>query len=138
MTWSTLETEHEGFPLLLRRPDYPDIWQFKKQFPQLISIHHSLEKVTANGLPEKKYNKTLADFDDSMCSLFEKTQQGIIFLVETYGGNRSYYYYTSLEYDIAPLIKKIKRQYKVSLETSSIVDKRWNFLKKYPIEIFSK
>lgn len=138
MTWSTLEKEYEGFPLLLRRPDHADIWQFKKQFSQLVSIYHLLDKVTANGLPEKKYNKTLADFDHSMCSLFEKNKQGIIFLTETFGGKRAYYYYTSQDYDIAPLLKKIKRQYKVSIEVYCNVDKRWGFLKKYPVEIFPK
>lgn len=135
MTWSTLETEHEGFPLLLRRPDYEDIWKLRKQYPELILIEHLLDKVDKNGLPKKTYNKTLAEFDDAMCSLFDKTGNGIIFLIETFAGRRNYFYYAN-DVDLQSIARKIKRKYKMRLETTSRPDKKWSFITKYPIEIF--
>ena len=81
---------------------------------------------------------TLADFDATMCSLLEDTDNGLIFLIETFGGKRTYYYYTTPDFEIDSLVKKLKRKYKVKLESWSQSDKLWGFITKYPIEIFSK
>lgn len=104
MTWSTSEIEYEGLPLLLRRPDYPNIWKFKGKFTQIVTVEHLLEKVKQNGLPNRVYNKSLADFDNYMCTLLDHTGNGIIFLIETFAGKRNYYYYTLPFFNIDPLI----------------------------------
>ena len=138
MTWSTSEIEHEGFPLLLRRPDHTNIWQFKETFPQLISVEHHLEKTTDNGLPDHGYNKTLLDFDSYMCDLFAKSSNGIIFLIETFGGKRNYYYYTRSDYDIDPRLQEAKKQFNVRLSSWQKLDEGWGFLASYPIDVFQK
>jgi Family of unknown function (DUF695) len=136
MTWSTSEIEYEGFPLLLRKPDYNNIWQYKEHLTQLITIEHLLDKVSPNGLPEKNYNKSLASFDEYMCALIDKDTNGIIFLIETFAGKRNYYYYTLPHHDISKLIEKAKIYFKVKLTTTVKEDNGWGFFKEYPVELF--
>lgn len=138
MTWSTSEIEYEGLPLLLRKPEHANVWQFKDRLTKLVSIEHLLDKVNSDGLPEKKYNSTLNDFDHFMCSLFEKSTDGIIFLIETFSGKRNYYYYTLPDFNIDPLIEKAKLKFKVNLDSWTQADLSWGFLDDYPVQIFTK
>ena len=136
MTWSNLEMEYEGFPLLLRRPDHPNIWRYKNKFTQLVLVEHTLEKVKKNGLPEGTYNKSLSDFDEQMCTLLDKTDKGIIFLIETFAGKRNYYYYIEQGFNIKHIVNNAKKNFKVNLEASINDDTGWGFLKEYPVNIF--
>ncbi len=136
MTWSTSEIEYEGLPLLLRKPDHENIWRFKDKLTKLVSIEHHLDTVTSDGLPEKKYNSKLSDFDHYMCSLFDKSNDGIIFLIETYSGKRIYYYYTSPTFNIEPLIETTKHKFKLTLEGWTQDDTGWGFLDEYPVKLF--
>ena len=136
MTWSTSEIEYEGFPLLLRKPDHFNIGLFRDRFTRLVTIVHSLEKVSSDGLPDRNYNNTLKDFDHYMCSLLEGTNDGIIFLIETFAGKRNYYYYTLPLFDINPLIERGKKIFKVSLQVTVKEDFGWGFLKEYPVQLF--
>jgi hypothetical protein len=138
MTWSTSEIEYEGLPLLLRSPDHSNVWEFKKRLTKLVSIVHLLDKVNSDGLPERKYNLTLADFDYFMCSLFDKSTDGIILLIETFSGKRNYYYYTLPDFNIDPLIEKAKIKFKVNLDSWTQADLNWGFLDDYPVQIFPK
>lgn len=138
MTWATSEIDYEGLPLLLRKPDHQNIWRFQDRLTKLVSIEHLLDKVNSNGLPEKKYNSTLYDFDYYMCSLFDKSSDGIIFLIETFSGKRNYYYYTLPDIRIDPLIEKARLKFKVNLESWTQADIGWGFLDDYPVQIFTK
>ncbi|HLK29269.1 MAG TPA: hypothetical protein VKT28_11880 [Puia sp.] len=104
---------------------------------KLVAIEHLLDKVNSNGLPEKQYNSTLSDFDHFMCTLFDKSKDGIIFLIETLSGKRIYYYYTMADKNIDPLIEKLKLDFKVNLDNWMQDDTGWGFLKEYPVEIYS-
>ncbi len=136
MTWSTTEIEYEGFPLLLRRPDYKNIWKYQQSLTQLVAVGHLLDNTTPNGLPEKNYNQMLATFDDYMCNLFDTSPEGFIFLIETFGGKRNYYYYTLPHYDISKLVDQAKLDFKVKLTIAIQDDNGWGFFKDYPIELF--
>jgi hypothetical protein len=138
MTWFRSEKEYEGLPLLLRYPNYSNVWQFESRLTKLVSIEHILDKVNTNGLPEAKYNSTLAEFDYYMASLFDKSSDGIILLVETFSGKRNYYYYTLPNFNFDPLIEKAKLKFKVSLDSWSQLDINWGFLKEYPFQILPK
>lgn len=137
MTWSTMKSEHEGFPLYLRKPNYTNIYEFKDRFPLLLRVAQILEKVKDNGLPEGDYNLSLMDFDESMTELFDEEKEGVVFLVETFGGERGYYYFISDTVDYIKRIKKIKEKYKnVTLDTSTKIDTDWGFLEKYPTKLY--
>lgn len=137
MTWSTSEIEYDNFPLLLRKPDYADIWEFKNKFTQLVRIEHLLENTKKDGLPEKSYNKLLADFDHHMCTSLLSFDKGIIFLIETFAGKRNYYYYSLPNLIITNKVNKTSINYKVTLETNYQNDLDWGFLKEYPVELYS-
>lgn len=137
MTWSTTEIEHEGFPLLLRKPDHKNIGPYKSKYSKLLSVTHSFDKVKDDGLPESNYNSTLADFDNKMCSLFENSSDGIIILIETFGGERNYYYYISSTADFEPRLDIIKTEFNIAnLTTTLKEDKNWGFLDNYPTKLY--
>ena len=137
MTWLRVDTVYKKFPLNLRRPDYQDVWSYRKKFPVLYYVTQSLEKVTPNGQPEYHYNETLTAFDAAMCQLLPDPETGIIFLVATFGGLRHYYYYVSDAAAMEPLIAEIKTQFPgnaVAITTKP--DKKWAFLRNYPVKLY--
>lgn len=135
MEWLTTKTEYEGFPLYLRIPNYDNIWQFKSRFQNLILITHHFDKVTENGLPTSDYNKTLIDFDEETVNLI--TDNGIIFLIETYGGARNYWFYDKDKEHTIKAFEILKNQHQhknIELEISH--DPEWNFITDYPVKLY--
>ena len=138
MTWSTKEIEYEGLPLLLRRPNHTDVWNFKRVFSKLISIEHHLAEVLSNGLPESVYNESLADFDNHMCNLLHESDNGIALIIETFSGKRNYYYYVRPRFQLECLVEAVRSCFNVDLTAWEKKDPEWSFLETYPIEIFPK
>lgn len=136
MEWLTNQTEYEGLPLYLRIPNYDNIWQFKSRYHNLIRITHQFDKVKDNGLPTSDYNKTLIDFDGEIVNLL--MDNGIIFLIETYGGARNYWFYDRDSENTIEAIKRLKDQHRdkrIKFEISH--DPEWNFIAEYPVALFN-
>jgi len=139
MEWLTTNTEYDGLPLYLRFPNYKDIWQYKSKYPKLICITHEFESVKDNGLPTSDYNKSLIDFDGEVVSLFDQNKNGIVILVETYGGARNYWFYTVDQEVANKAFEKLKnRNQDKKLELDSKNDSNWGFLTSYPVELYKK
>ena len=89
--WLTSSVDHEGFPRALRvRPSVEDTSMMKK-YPHLGTLTHNLAKVRADGMPEPDYNAELAEFDNAVHAFLEDNSDGMIMIVETFGGERSYH-----------------------------------------------
>ena len=128
--------EHEGFPLYLRRPQYEDIWSYQEKFPGLLTVTHKFDQVKSNGLPESDYNKSLNDLDSKMVHMFD-VKDGLIFLIETFGGERNYYYFIAETTDYTSKVDAIREtETHADLEIDVRLDREWNFLRKYPVRIF--
>jgi len=139
MKWLTTETKNEGFPLYLRLPDYENIWSFKDKYSNLFCITHKLDKVKDNGLPESDYNLSLIDFDGDLADLFDNDKEGIIILIETFGGARNYWYYISSKIDYKTKVDNIRKKYPSNkIETDFRADLDWGFIKKYPVKLYDK
>lgn len=137
MEWLTKKVEYEGLPLYLRKPSYQDVWDFQKIYPQLICITHSFDSVKSNGLPTDDYNLSLLDFDSEVVDLFDAKEEGIILFVETYGGIRNYWFYTSSKVDYAAIFKILQEQnMDKKLDINVRNDKNWNFIKDYPFKLY--
>ncbi len=129
---------YEGFPLYLRKPDYEYVWSYQRDFTNIFCITHKLEKVKQNGLPESDYNKSLFDFDEYVVTLFDQDNKGIIVLIETYGGERHYYFYLKPNTDYESYVNFIKTKFPLNaIETWCKSDKEWNFLKSYSINLYT-
>ena len=138
MTWSRTETEYDGLPLLLRRPNHQGIWSLQNDFSKLVLIKHNLSKVCNDGLPDSDYNDTLAEYDSYMCNLFCGTDNGIIILIETYSGSRNYFYYVHHRVDVNSQLNAARKKFEVDLTIVEKIDRAWEFLTGYPIELFPK
>ncbi|WP_228853533.1 DUF695 domain-containing protein [Aegicerativicinus sediminis] len=137
MEWLTTKTEHEGLPLYLRLPNYKNIWQYRSKYPKLICITHEFESVKDNGLPTAEYNESLIDFDGEAVNLFDPKKGGIIFLVETYGGARNYWYYIVDSKFFFKKFHELKDKHSdKNLELNYRNDPEWNFIKDYPIKLY--
>lgn len=133
--WKFCKFEYEGFPLLLRLPVGLNYNELSRLYTLLISVEHHLSKVTGNGLPNKEYNETLIDFDEYVINSLELRNEGICVLVETFGGNRTYYMYAKDSTEIDKIEEDLKTKYpehKVELEMKT--DKDWSFIKRYANE----
>ena len=137
MKWNSSDMIYDGLPLYLRKPDYKNVWIYQDTYPTLFCITHKLEKVKQNGLPEADYNKSLSDFDHYLCELFDGDKQGIIFLIETFGGQRNYWYYTKSETDHKIYVDLIERKFgQNSIEFWSQLNPDWDFIKSYPFNLY--
>ena len=131
-TWLGIEIEYEGFPILFRRPDIAmkEYDYLSQRFPYLLVIEHKLSEVAENGLPIKKYNDSLEFLDLKISSITEK--QGIVFLIETLAGKRTYYIYiTNTEFGngYGSTIKSQFPSENLSWEVES--DKKWKLAHGY-------
>lgn len=109
--WRTCEIEYEGFPLFLRWPDGLDYAAVELRHPKLLVLTHKFSFRKFNGLPEPKYNHTLMDFDLTAVALFRNTAQGQILLVETFGGERNYYYAVSDGVDSEQVTARLRSRF---------------------------
>ena len=130
--WKTARYEYEGFPLLLRLPDGLKYDELKETYPQYISVTHILSSVTNDGLPEKHYNRSLFDFDERVMSALEENGAGITVLVETFGGKRTYYMYSKVDFSTELLVTQLNKEFPEHIiEIDSKNDKEWSFIKQY-------
>jgi hypothetical protein len=139
MEWLTTKIEYEGLPLYLRLPKYEDIWKYQSKFPKLINIEHTFDSVKDNGLPTSEYNKSLFDFDNEVVNLLQSESNGVVFLVETYGGSRNYWFFGEDSDFFLKIFDNLKAKYsdkKLELHIQNDVD--WDFIKDYPVELYKK
>tara|TARA_R110000868_G_scaffold822_1_gene6074 strand:+ start:2008 stop:2517 length:510 start_codon:yes stop_codon:yes gene_type:complete len=137
MEWLTTNTEYERLPLYLRLPNYNNIWEYKSKYPELMCITHEFDSVKDNGLPTADYNETLIDFDEEVVNLTDVDKNGIIFLVETFGGARHYWFYIADSKIFEEKFDDLKNKNSdKKLELNFKNDSKWNFIKDYPVELY--
>jgi hypothetical protein len=136
-TWLTAEKTYEGFPLFLRRPAALDIESLRPQLPNLAVLTHKFAKRKPNGLPAPDYNHGLATLDREIVSAFDIDRMGAPALVETYGGERNYYFYVALDTDASGIFSVLARRYpEEKLSWSIRSDPGWDFIETYARENF--
>jgi len=134
--WLTAERTHNGHRLLLRRPRVVDIKTLAPKFPTLATMTHHLDVVTSDGLPERSYNDTLTELDHTIATALD-SDKGVIVLIETFSGERNYYFYIAGNVNVSETLTLIKERYalaRLSCETKS--DPNWRFLKQYGADFF--
>jgi hypothetical protein len=135
--WLLAEKTYEGFPLFLRRPADFDVDALRPLFPTLVIVTHKFAKRKPDGLPESGYNHGLAGMDHELVAAFDVDQMGVPSLVETFGGERNYYFYVADDTDVPAVISPIVNRYpgeKVSWSTRP--DPQWIFITRYAKEYF--
>ena len=111
--WTTANTIYEGFPIYFRRPDVrvAEFDALQPKYGRLLAVTHLLAHVKANGLPESDYNDSLISLDTALTSPFRDEANGLIALVETFAGKRTYYVYLSPSFGAAPYIREVKDRF---------------------------
>lgn len=129
--WKTGETTYEGSPLLLRcRLRIP--YELQPLFPRLVALTHLLEHVTLSGLPVRTYNDSLTEFDHAAIQAFNRKEEGVTVLVETFGGKRRYYAYVALDFDVEATVSDLTAAFpNVRLEHTVHENADWRFIRRY-------
>jgi hypothetical protein len=91
--WLGSMVQHEGFPLALRVRPQADSPANRRALPHLVALTHHLAHIRPDGLPEPSYNDDLASFDGDVIECLERYGAGLVVLVETFAGRRTYYAY---------------------------------------------
>ncbi|GHT87059.1 hypothetical protein AGMMS49960_02410 [Betaproteobacteria bacterium] len=112
-TWLNASTKHEGFPIYFRRPDIrvSEFEGLRPQYPVLLAIKHQLSHVKDNGLPVAAYNKLLAPLDAALVEPFRDESDGLVALVETFAGKRTYYIYLAPTFDAQQFMSSIASKF---------------------------
>lgn len=135
--WATLTREYEGFPLLLRRPLGLDYNALQHRFPVRLVLTHKFSFRRFDGLPEARYNHTLEEFDSSVATYFEASGFGQVVLVETFGGERNYYYYVTESVDPEAMSGDIRSRFPAQrIEIQTKADPSWRFIRRYSRDFF--
>jgi hypothetical protein len=133
--WLTGETRYKGERLLLRRQDILNLKDVARKFSVLVTITHALDKVTSDGLPEMTYNQGLAELDHALVTAFD--DDGVVVLIETFSGERNYYFYVSQNVNVSEILAAINKEYpSAALSVFSKPDPEWQFLARYAKEFF--
>jgi hypothetical protein len=136
-TWLVGEKTYEGFPLFLRRPADFNIEALRPSFPSLVIVTHKFAKRKPNGLPDDDYNHGLAAMDYELVGAFDIDRMGVPALVETFGGERNYYFYVATATDVSTTILAIIHRYPNEQLTWSVrPDPEWKFIARYAKEHF--
>ena len=75
--------------------------------------------------------------DRALITAFDVDFMGVPALIETFGGERNYYFYVSEETDVSNIISSMSHLYpseKLSLKVKRDAD--WSFIEKYAKEYF--
>jgi hypothetical protein len=136
-TWLTAEKIYEGFPLLLRRPADLNVDSLRPSLPSLVVVTHTFTKRKPDGLPEPDYNHGLAEMDHELVTAFDVDRMGVPALVETFGGERNYYFYVAKDTDVSAVISAVASRYPAErLSWTVRPDSDWSFIEKYAREYF--
>ncbi len=133
-TWLTGEAEYDGLPILFRKPDIKvsEFPSLSRDYPILLILKHDLKIVKENGLPDGEYNQTLEDFDLSITGPFKVDTNGIVGLIQTYSGVRTYYIYVTEFFKVEEYVNDLRNKFPhedciVEVEP----DQRWRLLNGY-------
>jgi hypothetical protein len=133
--WLSGETRHKGERLLLRRQEIPNMQEVSPKFPVLVTITHALDQVTSDGLPERTYHASLAELDHTIVTAFDGV--GVAVLIETFSGERNYYFYVAQNVNVSETMAAINKQHpSATLSVFSKPDPEWRFLARYAKEFF--
>ncbi|MBC5781639.1 DUF695 domain-containing protein [Ramlibacter sp. USB13] len=93
--WLHARSTHADLPIYFRRPAVPvaEFDALRPKYPRLLSVTHHLGHVMGSGLPEPAYNESLAALDAALTGPFDDEVDGLVALVETFAGKRTYYVY---------------------------------------------
>jgi len=98
-------------------------------------VTHFLTYVKANGLPESDYNDSLEQLDVSLTSPFRDEKNGLIALIETFAGKRTYYVYVAESFDVDGLIREVKDCFNSEDITHEVnEDHAWRLFRGYAAE----
>ena len=135
--WLTIERIYEGFPLFFRRVTNLDIQSLRPLLPNLAVVTHQFAKRKPNGLPEPTYNDGLAEMDHELITAFDVDRMGVPVLIETFGGERNYYFYIAADADAPSVISAIAWRYPDERLSWTIrPDPEWSSIERYAREHF--
>jgi hypothetical protein len=99
--WLNARSTHADLPIYFRRPAVlvAEFDVLRPKYPHLLSITHRLSQVTGSGLPDAAYNDSLASLDAALTGPFRDEEDGLVALVETFAGKRTYYIYLAPSFD---------------------------------------
>lgn len=132
--WLTANTEYEGFPIYFRRPDVKvaEFATLQPRYPRLLIVTHVLKHVKENGLPRSDYNASLESFDESLTSPFGDEVNGVIALIETFAGKRTYYVYVDPLFDADAFIRHAQDRFPEERFSYSVdEDRAWRLFRGY-------
>jgi Family of unknown function (DUF695) len=136
-SWATAERTHEGFPLFLRRPTDVDTPEHRQSFSDLLLVTHTFAQRLPDGRPESNYDRSLEDMDIAIVRAFDATHSGVPVLVETFGGERNYYFYVASSTEVSAILTPILAAYpEERLAWEVRPNNNWRLLDRYAKEFF--
>lgn len=132
--WLVGHIEHEGFPLYFRRPDVKiaEFETLRPKYPRLLVVTHALAEVMENGIPDPDYNRSLEPLGMTLTEAFEDESEGLIALIETFAGKRTYYTYLAPSFVVEDYISIVTMGYPQEDLTYEVDnDPNWRLIKGY-------
>jgi Family of unknown function (DUF695) len=130
--WTVKKLTYENYPLIVRYPTNLNYDELQKNLPTRLVVTLNLEKITDLGLPEPKYNDSLESFDIYLVDYFKEIIEGQCVLIETFSGNRNYYFYVSEKVDMERFKTNIKIKFPLqNLEFGIKNDPNWWLIRQY-------
>jgi hypothetical protein len=133
-TWLNADSMYEGYPIYFRRPrvlrtEFPLL---QPRYPRLLVLTHVLTHVKSNGLPETAYNTSLEALSLALTLPFEDEKAGLIAVIETFAGKRTFYIYLAPSFDAEALVREVQARFPhENLHHEVDADPDWRVLNGY-------
>lgn len=138
LSWRNLTRTYEDFPLYLRCPVGLDYDTLALTFPVHVTVTHEFSLRRFDGAPEPRYNDTLEAFDQAVVRYFTASGEGCPVLVETFGGERNYYFYAKQSVDPQAVAADLRVRFPgLRLTASARSDPAWKFIRSYAKEFLN-
>jgi Family of unknown function (DUF695) len=94
-TWSVVESEDQGNPLIIRLRQEIDCLVGQKLYPHLLMVTWKFPNPMDSGLPKPNEAQEASEFENLLVNGVESSSCALLTCIATSNGHRAWYFYTN-------------------------------------------
>lgn len=136
-TWFASSGSDNGKPIIVRGRELLENFKKSRKYSERIEIVWTQENFTENGIPTPDENVFLGKLEDALINKIEKDLHGVLSLVYTHNGIRSWIFYTrGLKEFMNRVNIALSKFEKLPISISNSTDKEWDMYEEF-LEVYN-
>lgn len=131
--WIDTSMVYDGHPINVIFPVYSNLNRYRNQFSDILSVSYRPPLMLDDGISVQNFDGSIENLDQLLQDLFLARKTGFLFLIETYAGNRQYFYLIKPDCNVEYSMDSIQKEFPdLNLFFYRKTDPQWRFFKQYP------